>query len=109
MIPAITLESISTELELRINNPYSIGYIFVFPQQDSLLQREPIVIPVSSRDQYVTVKEMDTLDSIAFTMYGDSKYWWVLYDSNYILDPFSLTPGTVLRVPDISKLNLSTS
>jgi nucleoid-associated protein YgaU len=45
------------------------------------------------------LKAGDRLDTLAHRYYGDSDYWWVIAVANRIQDPFSLRPGTRLRVP----------
>lgn len=107
MTPIVSVESPTASLELRINNPYSTGYIFVFPEGDSLLQRDPIPINHSVNDQYYIFIEGDTLESIAFNKYGDSKYWWIIYDVNDIDFPLQIPIGTVLLIPDINQINIA--
>jgi nucleoid-associated protein YgaU len=42
----------------------------------------------------------DSLGSLAEVYIGDSKYWWEIMEINpSILDPFSIAPGTVIRIP----------
>lgn len=41
----------------------------------------------------------ERLDTLAHRYYGDSEFWWVIAMANCIQDPFSLTVGTMLRVP----------
>lgn len=41
----------------------------------------------------------ERLDVVAWKYYGDSEYWWVVAIANRIMDPFSLTVGTRLRIP----------
>lgn len=45
------------------------------------------------------LKAGDRLDTLAHRYYGDSDYWWVIAVANRIQDPFSLRPGTRLRIP----------
>jgi nucleoid-associated protein YgaU len=45
------------------------------------------------------LKAGDRLDTLAHRYYGDSDYWWVIAVANRVQDPFSLRPGTRLRVP----------
>lgn len=98
---------ITEDLELRVNNPYSIGTTFIFDEGDVLLDRDPIVVPKSVRDQYHVVVEGETLSKIAFDYYGNSKYWWVIYDINNLDWPFQLESGSVLLIPDIHQVNIS--
>jgi Uncharacterized protein containing LysM domain len=98
----------STEdLELRTNNPYSIGNIFSFSEGDFALEREPIVIERSIRDRYHTVVEGDTLSTIAFDKYNDSKEWWVIADVNNLDWTFQLEVGTVLLIPDLNRVKIT--
>jgi len=42
----------------------------------------------------------DSLGRLADVYIGDSKYWWEIMEINpSILDPFSIEPGTVIRIP----------
>lgn len=44
--------------------------------------------------------ETDRLDDVALQFLGSSSLWWRLMDLNpEVLDPFSITPGTQLRIP----------
>jgi nucleoid-associated protein YgaU len=98
--PSISVQ----ELELRSNNPYSIGTIFIFPEGDALLERKPIEVTKSPRDQYYTIKKGDTLNELAFRYFGNSKEWWILADVNNIEFPFELPMGLTIIIPDYTKL-----
>ncbi len=44
--------------------------------------------------------EGDSLSAISEKYSKGAKYWWELMDINpEILDPFNITPGTIIRVP----------
>lgn len=101
-----TVNSTIDSLELRNNNPYSIGNIFVFPEGDFLLDRTPIDVDKSIYDKYHTVIDGDTLGKIAFNEYGNSKEWWVIADVNDLYWPFELTLGDLLLIPDIRKVKI---
>lgn len=96
-------------VELRVNNPYSIGEVFTFEEGDSRLYREPIQYVKSLRDRYFTTSQGDTLDNIAFQAYGDSKWYWVIQEANNIEDDqrFELEPGTSLLIPDLEKVKMT--
>lgn len=98
--------NIFEDLDLRVNNPYSIGEIIQFTDSPSLLSREPLNYIKSPNDRYFTVVMGDSLSSISFQAYGDSKYWWVIYDVNNLLFPFDLTPGSTLVIPDLEDIFL---
>src|SRR5919198_370947 len=46
-----------------------------------------------------TVAEGDSLQSIAFTEYGDPNFWRALARFNGLDDPFEMEPGTSLLIP----------
>jgi hypothetical protein len=53
-----------------------------------------------------TLKQEDTLDSLALTYYNNPTYWWVIAYFNKISDPFiklSLK-YTTLKIPTISSI-----
>lgn len=41
----------------------------------------------------------ERLDTLAHRYYGDSDYWWIIALANRVQDPFSLSPGTRMRIP----------
>ena len=47
---------------------------------------------------------LDRLDTIAGTVYGDSRYWWVLAAASNIGWGLQVPPGTVINVPDIAQV-----
>lgn len=111
--PTLASIAIPDELNLRINNPYSIGNVFLFPEFDYLLERKPITVDKSPKDRYYQVVQGDTLSSIAFLAWGNSKWWWILDDVNELnmdgIDGMlNLTEGTVLYIPDLERLKVTT-
>ena len=45
--------------------------------------------------------EMDRLDALANKYLGDSQLWWQILDINpEVINPFNITPGTQLRIPN---------
>jgi nucleoid-associated protein YgaU len=45
-------------------------------------------------------KDGDSLGEIAKNFIGHSKYWWQILEINQLIsDPFSIEPGTVIKVP----------
>lgn len=54
----------------------------------------------------VTSADEANLFGIAFSVYGDRDYWWVLGVYNGILDPIGgVYPGLTLQIPNLSKVN----
>jgi contractile injection system tube protein len=43
----------------------------------------------------------ETLDRIAAVRYGDPSRWRLLAETNGVVDPFDLAPGTMLMIPDL--------
>jgi hypothetical protein len=41
----------------------------------------------------------ERLEDIAFLYYGDPSVWRLIAEANDIVDPSSVAPGTVLRIP----------
>lgn len=59
---------------------------------------EPVNTPIQF--QYHTVTGADTIDRIAYQIFGDGTLWWVIANLNpEILDFSTLTVGYRLRVP----------
>ena len=45
-------------------------------------------------------KDGDSLGELAKNFIGHSKYWWQILEINQLIsDPFSIEPGTVIKVP----------
>lgn len=95
-------------LELRVNNPFAIGSIFQFDEGDLLLDRKPIEPTKSQGDRYYTVIDGDTLNNIAYEAYGNSKWWWIIYDANLdlIFDPLALETAITLIIPDLNLIKI---
>lgn len=62
---------------------------------------------VSKIEEYSTFvidheKFINRPDAISYTVYGNSKYWWIIAFANNINDPFSgFYNGRKLKIPDI--------
>lgn len=52
----------------------------------------------------VGVETTNRLDLVSYRCYSTAKYWWVIALANYIIDPFDVPYGTVLRIPQLSSL-----
>ncbi len=90
------------ELTLPSRNIYAKGYIVALADGSSLLKRTPVSYKSSSaKDITHVVRQGDTLYAIAYKYYRDDQWWHVLGDVNSIYDPFTLTAGTELLVPDL--------
>lgn len=72
-----------------------------FIQQDFMDDIMPAQNPTSRTDSRRTrrVSSHQRLDQIAFEEYGDSRYWRLLAEANGLDDPFTLTDGQLLVIP----------
>ena len=58
-----------------------------------------------SNDILYNVNNGDTLRGIAFGLYGDARYWWIIADFNKIISPFDqLKVGIQLRCPSLKRI-----
>lgn len=84
-----------------LSSPYDNAQVIEYP--DGSYSVEPLI----SGDTLLinstyTVKDGDTLQSIAHAIYGDSGLWYVLAEANGIQNPFDskyFYPGQLLNVP----------
>lgn len=87
-------------MALRQNNPFSNGYRY--KNDEGLIYRDAIKYNPGRYDKTHLVKGGDRIDVLAGQYYGDSKYWWVIYDTNEgIENPFELEVGTLLIIPNL--------
>ncbi len=80
---------------------YEDGYIIRFSSGETALFSlfNPLLPgPVSSETIY-TVKDDDSLFSLAESHYRTSAYWYILAEWNNLGDPLSLITGTILKIP----------
>ena len=60
----------------------------------------------ASQTYLVTSKDMANSFGIAFTIYGDRDYWWIVCTYNGIIDPITgFIPGRILQLPSLSDVN----
>jgi len=100
-------------LELRDNNLYATGRIIEFSDGEALLTREPLKVIGNELDKYHTVTAFDRIDVLAWKYYKNfisdaSKYWWVIADANYIINPLDLSDfiGKEILIPDLARIRL---
>lgn len=84
-------------IDPRINLGQQLG------TPDSSLQLKRAIregrVPIVSS---ITLTGNDRLDSLAGTVYGDAKYWWVLAIASGIGWGLQVPPGTVINVINLS-------
>jgi hypothetical protein len=49
----------------------------------------------------IVLSGFERLDTIAFSEYGDGRYWWVIAAASEIGWGMQLPPGTILNVPNL--------
>ena len=68
---------------------------------------EPVDIPPSPSDQYITVDEAiaGRIDLISYRYYRTPELWWVIAEANALFfPPEDLIIGMILRIPSITTL-----
>lgn len=63
-------------------------------------------IPETDKDFYheILKEEENRLDIIANKYYGNPDFFWMIAIANNIIDPFIITPGEVIRIPNFNSL-----
>lgn len=56
-------------------------------------------LPISKT---ITTTEADRLDSLAGSIYGDSKFWWILAAASDIGWGLQVPPGTVINIVNLA-------
>lgn len=57
---------------------------------------------VKSRYSVYTWKEQDRIDLVAKQFLGAPNLWWKIMDFNpEVINPFDISPGTTLRIPNV--------
>jgi len=51
-----------------------------------------------------TIRGAERLDTLAGSIYGDAKYWWILAAASDIGWNLQVPPGTIIRIPDFSSV-----
>lgn len=51
------------------------------------------------------VRGKERLDTLAGSIYGDGRYWWVLAAASNIGWGMQIPPGTVINIPDLSDIS----
>lgn len=91
-------------MQVNSNNLFITGYITKFKDGTQWLERKYISNFPKPGDKTHTIIDTDTLLSIAKTHYNDCKYWFIIADVNYIENPFELTTGDVLNIPNLQRV-----
>ena len=84
---------------------YEDGYLVTYNEGDVSVQQDGIPYVSSDTDEYHTVIEGQTLMDIANIFYKSAREWFIIAYINSIINPFELTPGTILIIPDRDKIS----
>jgi len=52
----------------------------------------------------IVVRGVERLDTIAGSVYGDGRYWWILAAASNIGWGMQVPPGTIIRIPDLGDI-----
>lgn len=72
-----------------------------------IILRNQLKLEAGEDDTFVTITQemVQRPDLIAQTFYGNTEYWWVIYEFNGIRDPlFELKLGQILRIPALDRV-----
>lgn len=87
--------------EVNKDNPYASSLLYAFIDGTFSLERKPVLYKESENDKLYTIKVEDTIWHISYKAYGNSRYYYIIMDANNIINPFELTPGDKLIIPDL--------
>lgn len=96
-------------MELRNDDPYSLGTITLFDDGEIALDPPRVVLRRSPLDAYFTTIEDDNFPDISFQAYNSSRFWWLIYLANEVFFPFDLEAdyGTNIVVPDMETFKMN--
>jgi len=81
---------------------YDRGYVIYFKEGDKAFYRTPIIYVASVYDKYHTIRDGETLLSIALDKFGASSLWFMIADVNDdVEDIFDLEVGSTLLIPNL--------
>lgn len=86
---------------INLSSPYDEAQIIDYPDGSYSLEPTGLGKRIIGSSNY-TVKEGDTLQGIAYAIYGDSGLWYTIAEANDIQNPFNIEefyPGQLLNIP----------
>ena len=68
-------------------------------------ERERLVMAADETDETYRVQDGDTWRGIAYRLYGEARYYWILVELHHMIDPFEVPrTGRVLRCPTLKRI-----
>jgi len=52
----------------------------------------------------IYIRGTERLDTLAGSIYGDSRYWWILAAASDIGWGLQVPPGTIIKIPDLASV-----
>lgn len=86
---------------MKNSGPYADSYEVVYGNGESSLETGSPPHIITNKDKIHTVKDGETLHSIAYQYYRDSGKWYLIAVANHIFNPFKeIIPGIKLIIPN---------
>lgn len=58
----------------------------------------------SIKSQEIVLRGAERLDTLAGSIYGDGRYWWIIAAASDIGWALQVPPGTIIRIPDLNDI-----
>jgi nucleoid-associated protein YgaU len=83
-----------------MTSPYENATVVQYPDGSFCLERSIPTLIESEEDTFYTLLEDETLQDLAYKLWGDSGLWYIIAEANHIANPFTeLKSGMKLRIP----------
>lgn len=69
----------------------------------AVIRREIANGTIKTRE--IVLRGAERLDTLAGSIYGDSRYWWVLAAASDIGWCLQAPPGTIIKIPDLNDIS----
>lgn len=92
---------------MRRTDLYSNSVIINYEEGDQSLERIRIEHTEDINDKYYTVRQGDSITSIAHKFYGEPLYWFIIADANNLINPMDINEGDGLLIPNRDIYELS--
>lgn len=87
---------------------YSRSPILAFGAQYGTSRAREAIQSAISKGQIsyktMVVRGVERLDTIAGSVYGEGRYWWILAAASNIGWGMQVPPGTIIKIPELSAI-----